>query len=136
MRQNIVFGSRSQHSKLASYFPTNILGNLIHAAGTFRNLGVKFDADFSLSEHVKKTCKAYFFQMHDSHRIRQYLTCDTAILAANALVSSLLDYCNSILRGISSLNQKKLQSIQNSMARVLTNQRKYDHVTPILKQLH
>ena len=59
-----------------------------------------------------------------------------AVLAANALVSSRLDYCNSLFRGLSCFNLHKLQSIQNILARIVTNHRKYAHVTPILKQLH
>ena len=95
-----------------------------------------FDAEFSFSEHVKKTCKACFLQMRDLRRIRQYLTPEVAVLAANVLVSSRLDYCNSLFRGLSCFNQHKLQSIQNTLARIVTNHRKYAHVTPILKQLH
>ena len=74
--------------------------------------------------------------MRDLRRIRQYLTPEVAVLAANALVSSRLDYCNSLFRGLSCFNQHKLQSIQNTLARIVTNHRKYAHVTPILKQLH
>ena len=98
--------------------------------------GVWFDAEFSFSEHVKRTCKVCFLQMHDLRRIRQYLTPEVAVLAANALVSSHLDYCNSLFRGLSCFNQHKLQSIQNTLACIVTNHRKYAHVTPILKQLY
>ena len=84
----------------------------------------------------RRTCKACFLQMRDLHRIRQYLTPEVAVLATNALVSSRLDYCNSLFRGWSCLNQHKLQSIQNTLAHIGTNHRKYAHVTPILKQLH
>ena len=59
-----------------------------------------------------------------------------AVLAANALVSSCLDYCNSLFRGLSGFSQYKLQSIQNTLARIVTNHRKYAHVTPILQKLH
>ena len=95
-----------------------------------------FDAEFSFSEHVKRTCKACFLQMRDLRRVRQYLTPEVAVLAANALVSSRLDYCNSLFMGLSCFNQHKLQSIQNTLTRIVTNHRKYAHVTPILKQLH
>ena len=74
--------------------------------------------------------------MRNLRRIRQYLIPKVAVLAANALVSSRLDYCNSLFRGLSCFNQHKLQSIQNTLARIVTNHRKYAHVTPILKQLH
>ena len=58
-----------------------------------------------------------------------YLNPEVAVLAANALVSSRLDYCKSLFRGLSGLNQHKLQSI-------VTNHRTYAHVTPILQKLH
>ena len=54
----------------------------------------------------------------------------------NTLVSSCLDYCDSQFRGLLCLNPHKLQSIQNTLARIVTNHRKYAHVRPILKQLH
>ena len=59
-----------------------------------------------------------------------------SVLAGNALVSSRLDYCNSLFRGLSCFSQHKLQSIQNTLSRIVTNHRKYAHVTPILKKLH
>ena len=71
--------------------------------------------------------------MRDLRKIRQYLTPEVAVLAANALVSSRLDYCNSLFRGLSCFYQHKLRSIQNTLARIVTNHRKYAHV---LKQLH
>ena len=94
------------------------------------------DNSTSLSEHIKRTCKACFLQMRDLCRIRKYLTSEVAVLAANALVSSRLDYCNSLFRGLSGFNQHKLQSIQNTLARIVTNHRKYAHVTAILQKLH
>ena len=41
-----------------------------------------------------------------------------------------------LFRGLSCFNLHKLQSLQNTLAHIVTNQRKYAHVTPILKQLH
>ena len=59
-----------------------------------------------------------------------------ATALANSLVSSKLDYCNSLYSGISQSNLNKLQRIQNSLARVITNTSKYQHITPTLKKLH
>ena len=104
----IVFGSKAQHQKISSNFPFSILGSLLHPVDSVRNLGVSFDAIFSFSEHVKRTCNVCFLQMHDLRRIRQYLTLEVAVLAANALVSSPLDYCSSLFRGLSCFNLHKL----------------------------
>ena len=130
----IVFDSKAQRRKISSHFPVSIF--LLHPVDSVRNLGVWFDAEFSFSEHVKRTCKPCFLQMCDLRRIRQYLTPEVAVLAASALVTSRLDYCNSLFRGLSCFNQHKLQSIQNTLDQIVTNHRKYAHVTPILKQLH
>ena len=41
-----------------------------------------------------------------------------------------------ILYGMSSTNINKLQRVQNSLARVVTGARRYDHITPVLADLH
>jgi len=53
-----------------------------------------------------------------------------------ALVNTRLDYANSVLHGTSDTNIKKLQRVQNSLARVVTNTRRTEHTHSILKQLH
>ena len=90
-----------------------------------------FDADFSFSKHIQKTCKACFLQIHDLGQIRQYLTHEVAVFVANALVSviSVLTLCLVVCHVL--LN--KLQSIQNTLTRLVTNHRKYAHVILILK---
>ena len=100
---------------------------------TVRNLGV-FPC-FS-AEHFHKTHEVCFLQMNDHYRIKKHLDHEMAVLETNALVSTHLDYCNSLSRGLSSFNQYKCQCIQNTLARIVTNHRNFAHVTPILKRLH
>ena len=80
-------------------------------AVVIRNLSVWFDANFSFADHVRNICKTCVIQIPDLRRVRQYLTDGAAILAANAMVSSRLDYCHSLSRSLSSLNMRKLQCI-------------------------
>lgn len=54
----------------------------------------------------------------------------------HAFVSSRLDYCNSLITGLSKQAVKQLQCIQNAAARVMTRTRKYDHISPVLRSLH
>ena len=132
----IVFGSKSQRIKLNHSFPVNILGNLISPKDAVRNLGVWLDSDFSFSGHVMKVCKACFAHVRDLKRLRGHLTDEAALMAANALVGSRLDYCNSLLRGLSALDLRKLQCVQNSLARIVANSTKHSHITPVRKALH
>ena len=59
---------------------------------------------------------------------------ETAILLANAMVSSRLDYCNSLLYGISKSNIAKLQRVQNALCRIIFRLDKMSHLTPFLKK--
>ena len=94
-----IFGSKSQQEKLNPFFPVNILGESLTPSDAVKNLGVWFDSDFFLTKHVKNVCKLCFIQMKDRRQIRHYLTHDAALMAANTLVGSRLDYCNSLFRG-------------------------------------
>ena len=52
------------------------------------------------------------------------------------MVSSRLDYCNSVLYGISSSNLSKLQRVQNASARTVMGTKRHQHITPVLAELH
>ena len=92
--------------------------------------------DFSFSKHVQNVCKSCFIQLRDFRNIRQFLTHDAAVSVANAFVSSRLGYCNSLFRSLSKFNLHRLQSIQNSAARIVTNLSKYTRITPVLRKLY
>ena len=57
-------------------------------------------------------------------------------ILVHAFVSSKLDYCNSLLYNIPKYVHNKLQFVQNAAVRLITCSRKYDHITPILIDLH
>ena len=65
--------------------------------------------------------------------MRWCLTHDVSVLVVNALVSSQLDYCNSLCRHLIFC---KLQCIQNSAARIMSNTSRYASITPVHKKLH
>ena len=132
----IIFGSKKQRERLNACFPIDILGNPLHPTKSVWNLGVWFDSDFSFSKHVQNVCKGCFIQPRDFRNIRQYLTHDASVSVANAFVSSRLDYCNSLFRNLSKFNLHRLQSVQNSPARIVTNSSKYTRITPVLRKLH
>ena len=115
----ILFGSKKQRERLNVCFPIDIMGNPLHPteSGTW----VCGLTDFSFCKHFQNVCKSCFIQLRDFRNIRQFLTPDAAESVASAFVSGWLDYCNSLFRSLSKLNIPRLQSIQNSAARIVTN---------------
>ena len=74
--------------------------------------------------------------MRDLYRIRPRLDLNTSVLLANALVSSRLDYCNSLFLSLTDFELRRLQLVQNSLCRFVTRSSKYCHITPQLEKLH
>ena len=101
-----------------------------------KNLGVIFNSDNSFDSHVAKVCQACYYHLSDLRRIRKFLSVETAILMANAMVSSRLDYCNYLLYGVIKSNIAKLQRVQNVLCRIIFRLEEMSHVTPFLKKLH
>ena len=95
-----MFGSKRQCDVLKKWFAIDVLGSLLHPTDAVRNLGVWFDSNFSLSKHVRTVCKSSFIHLRDFRRIRQFLTHNTSVLVANALVGSRLDYSDSLFRSL------------------------------------
>ena len=103
----------------ASMFPIKLLGVKTNPAKTARNLGVIFDTNFTFRSHIPAVCSSCFYHMRDVWRIRCYLDLDSAKLLATALVSSRLNYCNSLVYGITDTDITKLQRVQNRLARIV-----------------
>ena len=61
---------------------------------------------------------------------------DTATTLACSIVASRLDYCNSVLYGVTDANIAKLQRVQNSLARAVCNLPYGAPVTDMLRELH
>jgi len=47
-----------------------------------------------------------------------------------------VDYCNVVLAGLPQCELQQLQTVVNAAARLTAGAQKYDHVTPLLKDLH
>ena len=90
-----------------------------------------------MGDHVVKSCKSAFYFLHNIIRsIRKYLTRANTETLIHAFITSKLDYCNSLLYGVSSVHLNRLQRVQNACARLVCNMYKYCHITPILIDLH
>ena len=132
----LLIGTKQQRLKFSDLTNLSLSNDIIPVSSSARNLGFIFDSDMSFSDQINSVSKSCHFHIRDIPRIRHLLPLSTATALANSLVSSKLDYCNSLYSGISQTNLNKLQRIQNSLARVITNTSKYQHITPTLKKLH
>ena len=129
-------GNERQWSKYLSMFPIELLGVETYPAKSACNLGVIFDKNFNFCSHISAICSSCIYHIWDLRRIRCHLDLDSAKLLANALVSSCLDYCNSLLSRIAETDLTKLQRVLNHLARVVTKSPPFTHSVPLLRSLH
>ena len=117
-------------------FSIELYGVKNYPAKSARNLGVIFDKNFNFRSHIAAICSACFYHIRDVWRIRLYLDLNNTKLLANALVSSRLDYCNSLLSGIADTDLTKLQRVQSLLARGVVKSTPFTRSVSLLGSLH
>ncbi len=117
-------------------FTIQLGSSTITPSASVRNSGVIFDDQLTFKEHIAKTARSCRFALHNIRKIKPFLTEHAAQLLVQALVISRLDYCNALLAGLPSYKIKHPQMIQNAAARLVFNEPKRAHVTPLFISLH
>ena len=114
----------------------NIDSNIILSNNFAKNLGVVFQFDMSMDKHISDIVKSCFLQFRYFYRIRPLISKTAAIIIAQVLVHSHLDYCTSLFYGLPKYSIHRIQKKQNTTARIVTHTSCFTHITPILKSLH
>ncbi len=113
-----------------------LLGKKLFPVTSATDLGVTLDSGLTYDEHVTKLVFSCVGSLCQINRARHLFDMKTLILLINALVFSKLYYCSTIWSNSSKKNIAKLQKVQNFAARIVTGTKKFDHITPSLKQLN
>jgi len=96
-----------------------IAGTLIPFSDTIKMLGVTLDQNLTLNKHVSSLSRSIHFYIRALRHIRPALTESMTASLGASLVQSRLDYANSVMYGMSASNMHKLQSVQDSLTRVV-----------------
>jgi len=101
-----------------------------------RDLGIHLDSDMSMSSHVRKRVSTCFAVLRQHRSIRRSVCTPVVQSLVTSLVLSRLDYGNATLAGIPQRLFRRLQSVMNAAARLFYSLSRFDHITPLLRQLH
>jgi len=101
-----------------------------------RDLGIYVDSDLSMRTHISKTVSGCFAMLRQIRSIRRSVTRPVLQSLIVSLVLTKLDYGCTTLAGLPDTQLRRLQAVQHAAARLIFHARKYDHVTPLLQQLH
>jgi hypothetical protein len=124
-----------QHARLPS--DTVVIGGHdIKPTILVRNLGVFFYADLSMRRHVDVVVSRCFAALRQLRAVRQYVAAPVMQSLVTSLVLTRMDYCNGVFFGLPAVQLCRLQTIQNSAARLIYKLRRRDHISDALISLH
>jgi len=89
-----------------------------------------------MRSHVSRTVSGCFAVLRQLRSIRRSLSDSVFHPLVLSLVMLSLDYCNATLAGLPASQLSRLQSVLNAAARLIHRSSQYEHVTPMLRDLH
>ena len=101
-----------------------------------KDLGVHIDENLRFDDQISETVRICNYQLRKIASIKKYLTRKSREKLIHNYVLSKIDYCNSLYYNLPKKVLRPLQMVMNKAARVVTDTRRRDHITPILINLH
>jgi len=100
------------------------------------DLGIYLDSDLTMRTHVAKTVSGCFAKFRQLRSVRRSVSVPALQSLVVALVLTKLDYGSATLAGLPAVQLHRLQTVLNAAARLIYRRRKFDHVSPLLEELH
>ena len=132
----LFLGTRQMLSRLPEDPGVVFLGKTLKPIDSAENLGVFLDPHLTYDHHISCVVSSCIAKRCQINRVKRSFDKETLELLITSLVLNKMLYCSSVWSNTTLQNINKLQSIQNFASKILTNFRKFDHVTPLLRELN
>ena len=113
-----------------------LLSQNLATVPSVKDLGNRLDSNLTFNEHVNIfTSSLISTSLCQISRVEHLSSKSVLLTILNCSVFSKLFYCSIVWSGTFKQNIHKLQLAQNFSACVLTNTRKFEHISPFLQEL-
>ena len=100
-----------------------------------KDLEVILDPCLTYNDHIASTVSGCMARQGQINPVKHTFDSTTLTIIVTALVFSKLCYCCNVWSNTSEYNLSRIQAVQNFAAHIVSNSRKYDHISPVLKDL-
>ena len=108
-----------RYDNLIEHLNINVGKNIITASLTGTNLGVVLDHNLTIAYKVPKIVKIFTYKKRLINIIRDTPSVHVVERVVNAIATSNLYYCNSLLHGITAVLLRRIQKVQNTASRLI-----------------
>jgi hypothetical protein len=131
----LLVGTRQLLNLLSDDMSLNFLNKTIVPVTSISDLGIILDRNLTYNEHITQLSSECMAKLCQINRVKHCFDQKTLIYIICAVVMGKLYYCSTVWSNTSFSNIKKLQAVQNFACRIIANGKKFDHITPILKDI-
>ena len=111
-------------------------GECVRFSKSVKNLGFHLDSILNMDTHVNLMVSHCYKLLKDIRSIRNLISHKQTEMLVHSIVTSRLDYCNSLFYGVNQAVIYKMQKVQNAAARLVMKRRKFDSVRMDIYNLH
>ena len=131
----LLLGTQHQLSSMGT-LEIKIGEDCIKFVSCARNLSFWMDSDLKNKTHINKLVSTSHQSLKGIAKISQLVDKETCQNMIQALVTTRLNYCNSLLLGSTEALIDKLQKVQNMACHIVVCKCKYDHISKDMQGLH
>lgn len=91
---------------------------VVKCSSTAKDIGVTLDNSLSMVPHITAVCKSAFFHLCNISKVRRFLNTETTKTLVHTFVTSMVDYCSSLLYGVPNYLLQRFQRVLNCAARI------------------
>ena len=100
-----------------------------------RSLGLLLDATLTMEPQIANCIKSSVYHLRNI-QVKRYLNPQALKSLIHAFITSRLDIHNATLLGLPQCQVHKLQKIQNFAARMISGTSRFEHISPVLMDIH
>ena len=129
--QYIWIGNKIQLAKIDRHLLQRFPGIVFETSVI--DLGVVIDEELKMDAHVGRITFLCFYQLRQIRAIRQSLSDSAIRTLIHSFVITRIDYCNSVLSGITAVQTERVQRILNAAARLVLRIPKFAPVSMLIR---
>ena len=130
--QYIWIGNKMQLAKIDRRALLQLYPGIVFETSVI-DLGVVIDEEVKMDVHVGRVTRSCFYQLRQIRTIRQSLSDNATRTLIHSFVVTRVDYCNSVLSGITAVQTKRVQRILNAAARLVLRIPKFEPVSALIR---